>query len=56
MKQEARILGKQIIKDNSLKLLGYVALFFAMVSANSACTTFFYEPEQPAGLERLKKH
>lgn len=36
-------------------LLATVAMVAATFAANSACFFPFYEPEQPEGLEKLKK-
>ena len=38
------------------KCLAALAYCFAVLAANSACTLFYYEPEQPEALNRLKKH
>lgn len=36
-------------------LLATVAMIAATFAANSACLIPYYEPEQPEGLEKLKK-
>lgn len=47
------------MKDQLLLKWGAVLAFFAwtvaQVTVNSACSVFFYEPEQPPTLDRLKK-
>ncbi len=36
--------------------LATCAFVFAAISANSSCVYPFYEPQEPAGLEKFKKH
>lgn len=49
---------KNIIRNFGLKygsVLASCAFAFVVLSANSACSLWYYEPKVPVSLEKLKK-
>lgn len=54
MKKFKEVVKKIIVKNGAI--IASCAFIVATVSANSSCLFPFYEPEEPAGLNSLKKY
>ena len=53
MKKFCQLVMKALLKNGTV--IAGCAFAFAFVAANSSCILPFYEPEEPKGLESLKK-
>ncbi len=53
MKKLCEMAEKFLLKHGTL--IAGCAFAFVLISANSSCALPFYEPEEPDGLETLKK-
>lgn len=54
MKKIKEILEFAVVKCGPI--IACCAFAFASITANSPCMLAYYEPEEPKGLERLKKY
>ena len=54
MKKVKSAANSLIVKYGAI--IASCAFAFVTISANSACVFPYYEPEEPTGLEKFKKH